>query len=188
MKKFLYILLSFSLLLSSCRAYKELRALEKCNFQATGVENIVLGGHKMDNKKQASDFSFSELSKLVKDYSNDKLILSYTIPVDAQNPNQKLAALNKVEWKLFFDKVEILQGISSKRVEIPAGQKVNFPLDIKMNLSEVLSGKSLSEIKDLVLNLGEEHKKGNRLILKIKPYLRVGKKQIPYPGYIPVKF
>lgn len=188
MRKSIYLICLLSLLLVNCRALKEIKALQTCAFNATGIENIQLAGYEMKNKRSITDFSFLEGAKIGKDYASKKLILSYTIPIEAKNPNQQLAALNRLEWKLMFDNIEILNGISSERVEIPAQQSTTFPLDIKMNISDLLSKKSFQELQDLAFNLENEYKKGNRLHLKIKPYLRVGKKQIPYPGFIKVAF
>lgn len=188
MKKSIYLICLISFLLVNCRALKEIKALQKCAFQATGIENIELAGYEMKNKKSITDFSFLEGAKIGKDYAEKKLILSYTIPIKANNPNEQLAALNRLEWKLMFDNIEILNGISSKRIEIPAQQTSTFPLDIKMNISDLLSKKSFQELQKLAFNLENEYKKGNRLFLKVKPYLRVGKKQIPYPGFIKVDF
>lgn len=188
MKKSIYFIFLLSFLLVNCRAYKELKALQTCNFKAISIENIQLAGYDLKSKKNITDFSFLEIGKIGKDYTEKKLILSYTIPIQAQNPNQKLAAMNRLEWKLMLDEIEILNGISNSRVEIPAQQSTTFPLNIKMNITDILSQKSLQELQELAFNLIDEHKKGTRLKLKVKPYLRVGEKQLRTPVFMNVDF
>lgn len=188
MKKSIYLICLMSFLLVNCKAYKEIKALEACEFKATGIENIQLAGYEMKNKRSITDFSFLEGAKIGKDYATKKLILSYTVPIQANNPNKQLAALNRLEWKLMFDNIEILNGISSERIEIPAQQSSTFPLHMKMNISDLLSKKSFQELQELAFNLESEYKKGNRLHLKVKPYLRIGKKNIAYPGFLKVNF
>lgn len=188
MKKSLYLIMFLSAFVFSCRAVREMKSLKTCEFSAVGIENMELSGIKMDNKNGVSDFSFLEIARVGQDYAKNKLILKYTIPIQAKNPNTQLAALNRIDWKLMLDDLEVLKGTSSKRVEIPAQNSTQFPLDVTMNLSDVLSKKSLTELQEIVFNLEEEYKLENRLVLKVKPYLKVGSKQIPTPGFFKVKF
>ncbi len=188
MKKSFYVIIALSIFAFSCRAIREMKNLETCEFSALGVENMVLSGINMNNKKGVTDFSFMEIAQLGQDYANNKLILNYSIPIQAKNPNNQLAALNRMDWKLMLDNLEILKGTSSKRIEIPAQNTTQFPLDVSMNLSDILSKKSLAELQEIAFNLEDKYKIENRLVLKIKPYLKVSNKQIPTPGYFKVKF
>lgn len=188
MKKSLYLIISLSIFVFSCRAIREIKNLQNCEFSALGIENVVLSGIKMNNKNGVSDFSFTEIARIGQDYAKNKLILTYTIPIQADNPNSQLAALNRIDWKLMLDDLEILNGTSSDRVEIPAQNTTQFPLNVSMNLSDVLSKKSLTELQEIVFNLEDKYKVENRLILKVKPYLKVGSKQVPTPGFFKVKF
>ncbi len=180
MKKFSLLLVLF-ISLWSCKAYKEARALENCEFELQDVVSPRLAGISTKDKNSVTDLSFTDLAGLMNAYQNGKLNFTCKLNVKAYNKSQKNAALNRMDWKLGLDKLDVAEGTTNQRVEIPAGGSAIVPVDVNMNIAEAFSGKSAQEIADFVFGLDK-----SKFKVKVKPYFKVGGKQVPMPGYINV--
>lgn len=60
------------------------------------------------------------------------------------------------------------------------------PLTIKTDIMKVTSHNSVNALVNFGLNLADASNTPTRVTIKIKPSLRIGKKQISYPGFIKV--
>jgi hypothetical protein len=83
------ILLSIALLLttSSCSMYETMVNLSRLKFKLGDVVNFTVGGINITNKRSVSDFSSVEVLKLTSALTSGKLPASFTLNVEAKNPN-----------------------------------------------------------------------------------------------------
>lgn len=183
-------LLAILILASSCRTVRELKALAKCQFRIASVGNTQLAGINVQNIRTFSDLSFAQAGKITSSYMSGNLPLTFTLNVQAKNPNDELAALNRLEWIALFDDIELLNGVVNQRVAIqPNGGVASIPLQVSCNLRKVLSKLQKDKALSSPFELADERNRPKRVSLKLKPSITIGKKgrSIPYPGYITVK-
>lgn len=176
------------LLLSSCTAIREMTALSKCQFRIGSVENTRLAGINIQAIRGFSDLSFGDAAKATAAFVSGNLPLNFTLNVDVKNPNSTKAAMNKFEWIALIDNTELLDGIVQQRVEVqPNGGVSTIPLNISVNLKEILSKLSKDQILNFGFGIADAQKKPTRVALKLKPSIMVANRPLSYPGYITVK-
>ena len=92
-----------------------------------------------------STFSLIDIGKLTYAFSESKFLLKFNLDIEVKNPNPVVAAMNKLDWILFIDDIEIAAGISEDRIEVkPNNGLAIYPIAISSNLKSVFSGKSFN--------------------------------------------
>ncbi|MDJ1499135.1 hypothetical protein [Xanthocytophaga agilis] len=170
----------------SCTQLKQMANFTKCQFRMSSVQNTNLAGVNVQQIKSLSDMNLLQAGKLTAAYASGTMPLSLTINVDAQNPNDATAAMNKMEWILLIEGKEIVTGTLNDRVSIaPSGGTATIPVQINADLRKIMAKNSMDENINLGLGLvGAGNKPSPKLSLKIKPSIMIGSLTIPYPGYI----
>ena len=178
------------MLISSCDVIQqatELTTFAKCKFKLNTIENINLAGVNVQKIKNYSKLNFMEIAKLTSAVTSGNLPLNFTLNLKVDNPNQKQAAMNRFDWILFIDDIEMNRGVTERRVEIPSGEDAILPLQMTMNLKKVLKGKTLKTLINFGLNLADASNKPSRITIKAKPTIIIGGRAIPYPDFITIK-
>jgi hypothetical protein len=190
-KKFFPSLLLILIIINSCDISKqvsELKTFSKCDFRLYTVEDIHLAGINIEEYNDYTDLNLLDIAKISSALAKGELPIDFTLNVQVKNPNATTAALNKMDWILFIDNIEILNGTHEQRTEIPANGGVKkLPLKIKADLNEVLTGKSAEAISNFAFNIAGEGNKPTNVLLKVKPTINAGGIPIVYPGYINVR-
>ncbi|MDX2002461.1 MAG: hypothetical protein SFW35_08510 [Chitinophagales bacterium] len=188
MKKpyFLVLLLLMAGAIHSCKTIKELTAFAKCKFRHTTINNVTLAGVDVKKVKNYKDLNLTDAGKVTANVVRGKLPLQFTINVEIKNPNNQLAAVNKLEWIALINDVEISQGNLNKRLEIaPNGGTATLPLTISSDLVKLLGKDNREKLWDFAFGLSnEDGSPSKKITLKVKPTIMVGKMAITYPGYI----
>lgn len=186
--KHIIFLLVISMAGFSCGALKELATFAKCQFRMTTMENTRLAGVNIQGKKSLSDFKITDAAKLTMAIAKGALPLSFTLNVEAKNPNPVGAAIQGMDWIAYIDDVEIVRGRVNQRIEVAANNGVsNIPLQISVDLKKVINKDSKDALINFGLNLTDAGNKPTRVKLKVKPSILVSGVPITYPGYFPVK-
>ncbi len=186
MKKIALLAFLF-LFIFSCRTFRELKNLAQCDFTSMGIDNLHLAGINLQEKTDINEVSILDIASLLKSFSQKSLHLSFTFHININNPNDKLAALNYLEWIAEIDKVEIARGFVNQRYEIPAKGSIVMPLQISSDLYKIFSQKEGRDLIAKALGIKDEQNQPKNLTLRVKPSISVGKGYIKYPGYIVVK-
>ena len=174
--------------LVSCKQLKEMANFAKCEFRLKSIENITLAGFNVQNAKSISDVNVLDAAKLLAAVAQNNLPLQFTLNVDVKNPNPVQASLNRLDWILFIDNIQMVEGTTQNKLQVPAnGGVANYPLVFNMNLKDVLKEKSGQSLINFGLNLAGAGNQPTRLTLKAKPYVMIGNFQLPYPGYFDIK-
>ena len=172
----------------SCTAIRQAVNLTKCDFRLKDVKETSLAGVNVQNIESFTDIGFMDIAKLTTAFASGKLPLNFKLNIEVRNPNSEKAALNRLDWILMLDDTELAQGTTNDRIEVmPNGGVSEMTLDITSDVKQVLSGKSLESIANLVLNMADAGGKPTKLTLKAKPYITVGNSTVAYPGYINIK-
>lgn len=183
-----YLFLLAVIFIVSCSQIKEFTSLLTCDFRLSSADNITLGGVNVQKLKSFSDFSLIDGTALLATIASGSLPLTFTLNVEARNPNKEKAALSKLDWIAFIDDIQIATGTTAKRVEIaPNNGTGTFPIRINTDLVRLLSGQSGKNIVNFGLNLVDAGNRPTRISLKAKPTIMVGSNAVQYPGYITIK-
>ncbi|MCS6795271.1 MAG: hypothetical protein NZ516_04860, partial [Raineya sp.] len=151
------------------------------------IDNLRLAGINLQEKTDISEVGALDIAALLKSFTQKSLPLTFTFNININNPNDKLAALNYLEWIAEIDKVEIAKGVVNQRYEIPAGENIMMPLQISSDLYKIFSQKEGRELIGKALGIKDENNQPRNLTLRVKPSISVGKGYIKYPGYIVVR-
>ncbi len=182
------IIFSLLLSLSSCVSLKRASTFSKCEFRINKVESISLNNKNVKGKNSIADLSMNDISTLLASAVSGPLIMDMTLMVDIKNPNKSTAAMNRIDWILFIDNYEIMNGTSNQKIVLPPDNiVVTVPLEIKSNIKEVISNGGGMALLKMALNLSGVDSDPGRITLKAKPYIQIGSRDIAYPGYISIK-
>lgn len=190
--RFLTVFLVAVMIFTACdvlNQVQQMATLAKCEFRLSSVDQLRLAGVNIQQVKQLSDLKVMDAAKITTAaISGGSLPLNFTLNVEAKNPNSAIAGLNRLEWTLLIDDIEMVSGVNDNRVQIPAnGGTAVIPLTIGVDLKQALKGKSADAIANFGLNLAGAGNKPTRITLKAKPYISVGSQTIAYPGVLTVQ-
>ncbi len=179
-----------SLAITSCSVLQqtsEIATFTKCEFRIESARNMRLAGVNIQDKHSMSDLSIMEMTKIAGVLAGGTLPLTFDLNVQVKNPNPGLAAMNKLDWILIIDDIEMTRGILNQRIEIPANTITSFPVAMSLDLMKSLNGKSGDALINFALNLAGTGSHPTRIKLKAKPTIMVGTTPIEYPGYITIR-
>jgi len=170
----------------SCQQLKQMANFTKCEFRMNSVQNTTLAGVNVQQIQSLSDLNLLQAGKITAAYASGTMPLTLTVNVDAQNPNDAAAAMNRMDWILLIEGKEIVTGTLNERVAIaPNGGTATIPVRISADLRKLMAQNSMEENINLGMGLaGAGGKPSPKLSLKIKPSIMIGSFTVPYPGYI----
>jgi hypothetical protein len=194
MKKILFLSVLLLLTSSSCSVYETMVNLSRLKFKLGNVNNLTLSGINISNKKSISDFNTVELLKLTSVITSGKLPASFTLNVEAKNPNDGSggypktdATLKAFPWKLEINNVETISGNIGNPVSVPGtGEVTNIPLTMNLDLIEFFGNKGLDNLVNLALALGGQQGSSSKLTLYATPTVSSPLGDIKYPGELKI--
>jgi hypothetical protein len=163
-------------------------------FKLGKVHNFKLAEVSLSDKLNLNDIGVMDMAKLVAAFSSGVLKTQFTLDLLARNPNDGTggtpntsAVIKALEWKLYLDQKEVLQGNLNKGIEIPGvGQETVIPVEVAFDLLKFFHGENLNSLINLALVLGGKQGSSSRLELKIKPTVDTIFGPITYPDEITV--
>ena len=194
MKKILLLSITLMLTLTSCSVYETMVNLSRIKFKLGDVNNFTVNGINLSNKKSLSDFNAIEMLKLTDVFISGKMPASFTLNVEAKNPNDGTggypktnATIKSFPWKLEIDNVETINGNISNPVSVPGtGEVTNIPLTMNIDLVKFFKDKGLENVLNLALTLGGQQGSSSKLTLYATPTVSSPIGDIKYPGELKI--
>lgn len=190
MKKILLLCLT-AIVISSCginKQTRQIKALEKCTYRITSVDQITLGGADVKKMISNQEINLASLPGLALGLLRKDVPLRARLNLEVKNPTGDDAAINEFEYKILINRQELATGFVNQAMNIAAGQSSIVPVDMEVNVYPFISNsKVMGEINDFIKsgkNGGPERK--GILTLKIRPSVRVGGTLVKYPGFITI--
>lgn len=193
--KVIGLLLVVAILSFSCSGYIDAhKNIQRLQFKLGKVHNFKLAEVSLSDKLNLNDIGVMDMAKLVAAFSSGVLKTQFTLDLLARNPNDGTggtpntsAVIKALEWKLYLDQKEVLQGNLNKGIEIPGvGQETVIPVEVAFDLLKFFHGENLNSLINLALVLGGKQGSSSRLELKIKPTVDTIFGPITYPSEITV--
>lgn len=185
------IFVSFLILLSitSCDVVKQVQQAGNfvtCSFKLKDIQDVRLAGISIQNKSSVTDLNIGDAARIAAALTGGAFPLSFNLNVEAKNSNGSVAGLNRLDWILFIDDIEMVSGTNEEAINIPANGSTVFPLSMNVDLKKVLTGKSGQAMLNFGLNLAGSNGEPTRIKLKAKPSIMIGNRLVAYPGYITI--
>jgi hypothetical protein len=181
-------------LLTSCSVYETIVNLSRLKFKLGSVNNFEIGGINISGKKSFQDFSAVEILMLTSTLTSGKLPASFTLNVEAKNPNDGTggypktdATLKAFPWRLNINETETISGNIGSPVTVPGtGEVTNIPLDMNIDLIQFFGNNGLENLLNLALSLGGQEGSSSRLTLFATPTVSSPLGDIKYPGELKI--
>lgn len=194
MKKLLLLSVALLLTTSSCSVYQTMVNLSRLKFKLGAVNNFIVGGVNISNKSSLQDFNALEVVNLTTAIASGKLPTSFTLNVEAKNPNDGTggypktdATLKAFPWRLEIDDVETISGNIGTPVTVPgSGEITNIPLTMNIDLIEFFGNKGFDNLLNLALALGGQQGSSAKLSLFATPTVSSAIGDIKYPGELKI--
>jgi hypothetical protein len=190
LKLFLPLLLLFALTNISCSVYQTIVNISRLKFKLGVVNNFTLGGINLTNKKSINDFNALEIVKLTASFTNGSMPASFTLNVNAVNPNDGTGGYQKTDasivafpWRLMINDKETVSGDLGAPFSVPGtGDAAVIPLQINVDLYKFFKDNNYQDIINLALNLSGSGPAGStNLALYAKPTVSSPIGNITYP-------
>lgn len=190
-KVLFFLAIGVMLFMSSCdvlQQVSQMANLTRCQFRLTEVQQLTLSGINIQNIKKTSDLNIMDYGKLINAVATNNFPLDFVLNLEAKNPNPSPAGMNKLEWILFIDDIEMTRGNLNRQISIQGNNGVSvIPLNMHFDLKKVLANKSADAIVNFAMNLAGAGNQPTRFMLKVKPTINVGGVDLAYPDFINVK-
>ncbi|RKY91308.1 MAG: hypothetical protein DRQ13_11595 [Ignavibacteriae bacterium] len=178
----------------SCSVYETFVNLSRLQFKLGDVNNFNVNGINISNKSKLEDFSPFEILNLSTVVASGKLPISFTLNVDAKNPNDGTggyaktdATLKSFPWRLQIDNKETISGNIASPVSVPGTGEVSIiPIQINIDLMQFIESQGYESLLNLVLALGGQQGSAARLTLFADPTVSTALGDINYPGELKI--
>ncbi len=186
MKKIhLSLIIALSLLLfTGCATnYKaQLAALGQFNYDVASVDQVRIAGRDLNSFDVSNGVPLASLPGIAFALLRQDLPLQGRVNLQISNPTKTLANINEFKYIIELGGKPLFEGSVDENIRLNTGQSMVLPLTFSANIFGVAKEQGF----DKVLNDIFTKKSNGFIALKIKPSIKVGNKNIFYPGYITV--
>jgi hypothetical protein len=168
--------------------------LSRLQFKLGDVSNFNVSGIDVSNKSRLEDFNALEIFKLSSVFASGKLPVSFTVNVEAKNPNDGTGGYAKTDatiksfpWHLQIDDKETIAGNIDSPVSVPGTGEISLiPIQIDLDLIEFIQSQGYESLLNLVLALGGSKGSAAKLTLYADPTVSTALGDINYPGELKI--
>ncbi|HOI29735.1 MAG TPA: hypothetical protein PLZ15_08220 [Melioribacteraceae bacterium] len=193
MRRLISLLIIFSFL-SGCSILKTMENISRLKYKIHSALDYKILGIDVKGKKSIKDFNSIEMLKLTSGLLKGTLPLTFTLNIEAKNPNDGSGGyprtdltLESFPYKLFVNEKEIITGNISQPLNVPGiGESTLIKLNIEFDLAKSVKEKSLDDVLSLLLNLGGLGGSTSNLKLLVKPVVGTPIGSINYPNEITI--
>jgi hypothetical protein len=195
MKNHLLKLISLFVFVSflSCDVAKQVAGaynMTQCKYDYHSISNLSLAGINLQNASSLSSLNPLTAANLLAAFttSGGSLPLQFTLNINVTNPGVQTALLNGLGYILEIDGMEMTAGSLNSGLQILGGQKAQLPVNLAFDLKKVMSGQSLTAVKNLAFNFAGIGDSPSNVTVKLQPTLSIGGQILKSPTYIPLSF
>lgn len=174
-------------MIAGCATLQQLAALRQVAFALGGIQNGRLAGVPLARVAAYRDLTPVDIGRLALAVARKELPLEFQANLRADNPadNHTTATMVRLAWSLFLDEKETINGVLDSAVTIPAGQVVNIPLQMRLNVMQFFDGPAESLV-NLAAGLAGINADPTRIKLRAIPTVNTPLGPITYPEPITI--
>lgn len=179
------LLLPLLLAPTGCTTLGAIAALEQVQLSFDRVSDGDLAGVDLARYRSLSEIPARDLLQIGLAYRQGELPLRFTAHVGAENPdtNAVTARLERLGWTLRLNGREALNGVVDRPIVLPAGQRVDVPIGVEVDLLDLYSD-NRDDLIQLALRLIGRGGDPQNLELAVRPTVSTPLGPIDYPGEI----
>lgn len=183
--------LFFTLLFTfqSCDVMKQVGGaynITQCKYDFNSISSVNFAGANISKNLNVTDIL--RLTSLLTGSNNSSLPLSFALNLDVSNPNPSSALLHGLEYIINIDGVQFSTGHTEQSLNIPSGGSQILPLNIGVDLVQLMSGESKDAVVNIAKNIMGIGNQRSNITLQIKPTFMIAGIPIKSPSYIPLNF
>ena len=184
----LALLLPAFALAPGCTTIQQLANLRNVDFDLDRVTDGFVAGVDLDRIAQSRNVGVADAARITTAALRGEVPLAFTLMVGADNPaDNPVAQLVEMDWTLFLDGTETIDGTYNRLVEIAPGQRTLIPIDMRLDLVRFF-GNNAGDLIDLIGDLAGDGSQPTILRLEVQPTVRTAIGPIRYPGRVSVEF
>lgn len=166
----------------ACTAMQELAALRSVRFAFDRVDRVRIAGITVDGRRGFYDLEPGEAARLAAAVLEKRMPLEMTLHVRAENPpeNRVVARLMKMDWTLFLEDRETVNGVIEGPVAFPPGEAVDVPVPVALDLLEFFRANA-RDAYELALAFGGYGGEPKDVRLELMPTIETSLGPIRYP-------
>ncbi len=171
-----------------------LTSLDKLEFKVSGIEDMRLAGVDVSRVSDPTKLSIPDALALTNAFQKKSLPASFTLNVDARNPNTGSGGkrsvpltLNGFDWRLLLDDVQTISGNIARPIDIPGTSAATvIPLAVNLDLYKFFASRGYDGILNLALALGGVNGSTSKVKLDAQPSVGTPFGQMTYPNRITI--
>ena len=186
---FYFVQFSVMLVLSGCGTLQSTLSnaynLVNCDYKYRSISNLVISDMNVSN-----GLTSLMIPKALAILSGNasSIPLKFTINIDVKNLNSGSAAFQSLLYIISIDDVQFTTGNFNQAFHVEAGETKTLPMDIGVDIAELMKSNSRSAIENIVKNFLGLNDKSSKVTVQLKPSFKVGEQTFSSPLYIPVSF
>jgi hypothetical protein len=153
-----------------------------------------LAGVDVSKVAEPSRLSIADGLSLTQAFSRKQLPASFTLNVEARNPNtgqsgtrRSDATLNGLDWRMLIDDKQTIAGNIQQPVSVPgSGQSTIIPLGMNLDLYQFFGERGYNDLLNLALAIGGQSGNAARLKLDAQPTVSTPFGPMTYPGRLTI--
>lgn len=169
-------LLGALLLGSGCagvnRQVEEGNNFKDCTFALQSIEQATLGGVDVTNIRSAADLSGADRARILAAYAAGALPLNMRVNLQVTNPNNAVAALNALDYKILVDGNEIATGATTQRIEVGPNSTAIATVPVNADVRKTLATGGLESVGNFALGLADRNRQPTRLTIAVRPSVK----------------
>lgn len=186
MKRISLVLIAVSVfIMSGCALNQraQVEALGKFNYNVESVQGMRIAGRDISSfDVDGGGISLSSLPGIAMALLTKDLPIEAVVNLQMTNPTSTLTKINEFKYLIEMGGKPLFEGSVNENINLAQGQSVVVPLSFRANLFGVAKEQGIEKVLSDILT----RKSDAFLALKIKPSVKIGGKNIFYPGYITV--
>jgi len=171
-----------------------LTSLDKLEFKLSSIESMRLAGVDVSRISDPTKLSIQDALSLTSAFQKKSLPASFTLNVDARNPNtggggkrSVPLTLNGFDWRLIIDDVQTISGDLARPIDIPGTTAATeIPLAVNLDLYQFFASRGYDGILNLALALGGVNGSTSKVKLDAQPSVGTPFGQMAYPNRITI--
>jgi hypothetical protein len=173
-------------ILMGCSSVQGVKNFSDCQFNYKDVTNIRLASIDVSHIRSPKDLSYMDLLQLIPAFKDKSLGLNMNVNINVTNPNPNEAMLEGVDYIIWIDDREVLNGNMDKKISIASKQTEVLSIPVSVNLLNMASFTTLDALLEFVIGLTTDNIDASRMKVSLKPYFLVGKKKMKMPFYVTI--